>query len=76
MKEGDLIRVVRLPDGVQDSERFSTRAILERCVGHVFPVMGMNNVGYLQIDVGEVVGKPSYMESIWIEPECVELVKE
>ena len=73
MKEGDLIRVTKVPDGVQDSEGFKTRSTLERCVGRVFPIMGFHE-GFVQIDVGEVVGRPSYMESIWIEPGCVELV--
>jgi hypothetical protein len=73
MKEGDLIRVTKVPDGVQDSEGFKTRSTLERCVGRVFPIMGFHE-GFVQIDVGEVVGRPSYMESIWLEPDCVELV--
>lgn len=75
MKEGDLIRVVRVPQGVEDTEHFQTRSMLERCVGLVFPVMGFNNVGMIQIDVGALVGKPSYMQSIWIELDCVEQVR-
>jgi hypothetical protein len=74
MKEGDLVRVVRVPAAVADSEQFKTRSILERCVGRSFPVMGFNMEGMIQIDVGELVGKPSYMQSIWIEPDCVERV--
>jgi hypothetical protein len=73
MKEGDWIRVVKVPDCVQDSEDFKTRSTLERCIGREFPIMGFRE-GFIQIDVGEVVGKPSYMESIWIEPDCVEPV--
>ncbi|MGD0929284.1 MAG: hypothetical protein ABR902_01410 [Candidatus Korobacteraceae bacterium] len=75
MQEGDLIRVIRNPDAVQDSEEFKTRSTLELCVGRVFPIMGFNE-GFILIDVGEVVGRPSHMESIWIEPDCVEVVKE
>jgi hypothetical protein len=41
----------------------------------VFPIKGFNE-GFILIDVGEVVGRPSHMESIWIEPDCVEVVKE
>ena len=70
MKKGDLIRVVKVPNSVEDSEGFKTRSTLEGCVGRVFPVMGFN-AGLIQIDVGEVVGRPSYMESIWIESDCV-----
>ena len=76
MKEGDLIRVIRVPEGVRDSDEFKTRSTLEHCIGRVFPIMGFNEYGMIQIDVGEIVGKPSYMESIWIEPECMEPVEE
>jgi hypothetical protein len=75
MKPGDLIRVIRIPEGVQDSEEFNTRSTLQQCVGRVFPIMGFNE-GFVQIDVGKVVGRPYHMESIWIEPDCVELVRE
>ena len=74
VKEGDLVRVVRVPDTVRDSEHFKTRSILNSCVGLVFPVMGFNEYGLIQIDIGEVTGKSAHMESIWIEPECVEFV--
>lgn len=72
LKKGDMVRVMRVPDRVEDCERFQTRSTLQRCIGRVFPVMGFNDYGMIQIDVGEVLGKPSYMESIWLEPECVE----
>ena len=71
MKEGDLIRIIRVPDGLKDSEEFKTLSTLNLCLGRVFPIVGFNQYGMIQIDVGELLGKPSYMESIWIEPECV-----
>jgi len=71
MKEGDLVRIIRVPDGIRDSEELKTFSTLKQCVGRVFPIMGFNQYGMIQIDVGELLGKPSYMESIWIEPECV-----
>jgi len=74
MKEGDLVRIIRVPDGIQDSDEFKTLSMLRRCVGRVFPIVGFNEYGMFQIDVGELSGKPSYMESVWIEPECVERV--
>jgi hypothetical protein len=75
MGQGDLIRVIKVPDSVKDSEEFKTRTILELCLGRVFTVMGFHR-GFIQIDVGEVIGKASYLESIWIEPDCVEAVKQ
>jgi hypothetical protein len=58
MKGGDLIRVIKVPDSVRDSEDFKTRSILENCVGRVFPIMGFRE-GFIQIDVGEVNSKSS-----------------
>lgn len=75
MREGDLIRVIKVPDSVQDSDEFKTRSTLEQRVGRVFPIMGFQE-GFIQIDVGELSGGHACMESIWIEPECVELVSE
>jgi hypothetical protein len=68
---GDLIRIIRVPEAAQDTDGFKTRSTLERCIGRVFPITGFNSEGMIQIDVGEVLGKASSLESIWIEPECV-----
>lgn len=74
MRTGDMVRIMRVPEDVRDSAEFRTRSILEKCVGRAFPVMGFNAEGMIQIDVGEVVGKPAHMESIWIETDCLETV--
>jgi len=76
MKEGDLVRVIRVPDIVQDSHGFERRSTLEHCLGRVFPIKGFNEYGMIQIDVGDVGGRPFNMESIWIELECVEFVND
>ena len=75
MKEGDLIRIIKVPASVQDSEAFKTRSTLEKCVDRVFPIIGFQE-GLIQIDVGELSGRRACMESIWIEPDCVEPVNE
>jgi hypothetical protein len=41
----------------------------------VFPIVEFNDVGWLELEVGEVLGKPACMDSIWIEPEFVEIVE-
>lgn len=63
MKEGDLIRIIKVPDSVQDSDEFKTRSTLERCIGRVFPIMGFQE-GCIQIDVGGLSGRHACMESI------------
>ena len=70
---GQTIRILRVPDGVLDTEGFPTRTMLTRCLGKVFPVMDLQGE-FLGIDVGELNGKKSFMETIYIEPECVEIV--
>jgi hypothetical protein len=58
MKTGDLVRVLRVPDSVSDSAEFRTRSTLERCVGRIFPIMGFNDVGVIEVQIGEILGKP------------------
>jgi len=53
-----------------------TEALFESCVGRTFPIQGMVPVPetgseLLELHVGEVAGKPSYMHSVWIERELV-----
>jgi hypothetical protein len=67
------VRVVaippRLPDGAE------TRLVFERCVGLTFPVIDITPHGHVELEVGEVMGVPAYLHSIWIEPDCLERVQ-
>lgn len=74
MKVGDLVRVIKVPPGVRDEGEFQTRTILEKCVGRVFQVVGFQE-DWIELEVGEVVGKAAIEETIWIEPDCVEPVE-
>ena len=70
MKIGEHIKVIGVPDGL-DSE---TRILFELCVGRSFPIVGIVAVPetggeLLELHVGEVVGEPGYMHSIWIDKE-------
>jgi hypothetical protein len=55
-----------------------TPTVFQRCVGKVFPIVGFQQVGsekvWLELYVGGVMGKLPYEETIWIEPDCGELV--
>jgi hypothetical protein len=44
-----------------------TRELFEKCLGRTFAIAGFEN-GLVELEVGEVLGEPSYMHSIWIEP--------
>jgi hypothetical protein len=72
MKVGDKIKVVKIPAVLPD-DNMRTRLVFERCLNQVFPVVGAQG-RLLELEVGRVLGEASYMHSIWIEPECVELV--
>ena len=56
-----------------DDPEFKTRTLLQQCLGKVFSVAGFQGK-LLALDVGEVVGKASHLETVYIEPTCVELV--
>ena len=73
MKPGDLVRVVAIPPRLPDSAE--TKLVFERCIGHTFPMVDITAHGHVEREVGEVVGVAAYLHSIWIEPECLELVQ-
>lgn len=72
MRVGDKVRVLRAPERLPDvqGDALHTRRIFELCIGRVFPIVGFSN-GLIELEVGEVVGQPAYMHSIWIESDCV-----
>jgi hypothetical protein len=73
MQKGDVVRVTQIPEGLPDADDLRTKAIFELCLGRSFPIAGIER-GLVQLDVGEVVGQPAYMQTIFIEPEFVEVV--
>ncbi len=73
MHIGQNVRIIAVPDSVVDEPGFLTRSILIQCIGKVFPIMGFQGE-LLAIDVGEILGKASYLETIYVEPACVERV--
>jgi hypothetical protein len=78
MKVGDRVRIISIPPDTRDDAKLQTRALFERCLGKVFTIAGLEQVEglpyeMLRLDVGHVVGKEPYMETVWIEPQYVEL---
>ena len=49
--------------------------LFERCLGEIFPGMEFDG-DLLALDVGEINGLAPYLETIYIEPSCVEIVAE
>ena len=72
MKIGDRVRVLTVPADLQDGE-LNTRSLFKLCVGRTFSIVGFQG-NLLELEVGEVLSKEPCMDSIWIEPEHVEIV--
>jgi hypothetical protein len=75
---GDKVRLVGIPPDLHDDEVLKTRALFEKCLGETFTVAGLETVEGLayqlvQLDVGHIRGKDSYLETIWVEPEYLQL---
>ena len=72
MKVGSKVRLVGVPDGLEDYPDFPTKSTFERCVGHDFVIEGFNDVGMAELDIQSVTG--SVGETIWVEPRFLELI--
>jgi hypothetical protein len=73
VKPGDIVRVVALSPRVPDN--LESKLVFERSVGHTFPVIDIADDGLVELEVGGVMSVSPYMHSIWIEPECLEVVQ-
>jgi hypothetical protein len=73
MKVGDTVRVIKMPSRLVEGN-LKTKTVFRRCLGKVFPIIRFQKK-WVELEVGEVVGKAPCMETIWIEPEFVELVE-
>jgi hypothetical protein len=65
MKIGDLVVITGIPSTLPDG--MGTRELFAKCLGRTFAIVGFDN-GLVELQVGEVLGEPPYMHSIWIEP--------
>ena len=74
MRVGSRVRVVGVPNGLEDYPDFPTMATFEKCVGHEFVVAGFNEVGMAELNIESVTG--SLGETIWVEPRFLKLVSE
>lgn len=78
LKIGDKIRVRGIPPDVQhyhDDEELETSTVFERCLGGTFAIHDFDE-NRVELEVGQVMGRPAYEHSIWLEPEFIELVSQ
>lgn len=68
---GDVIRVTHVPPQVQRDGPRDTRSVFKRAVGKTFVVQGFGRYGHVELDVSKI----RKLDTIWIEPDCVELFR-
>jgi hypothetical protein len=72
MNVGSKVRLIGIPDGLEDYPDFPTKSTFLKCVGREFIVAGFNEVGMAEINIESVTG--SVGEKIWIETKFLELL--
>lgn len=76
IKTGDKVRVLKVPPSMEKEMPAETRRLFRRCVGKVLRVDGFGRCGFLELNVLDDGSQATpCANTIWIEPECVELVK-
>jgi hypothetical protein len=78
MKAGDTVRLIAIPPDVRNGLELQTRSLFEKCLGKPFLIDALETVDGLphpmvRLDVGHVLGEPGYLETIWVEPEYLQL---
>ena len=78
MKVGDRVKLIGIPPNLRDEEDLQTHTLFEKCLGHTFPIADLETVEGLpyqlaKLNVGQVLGQPEYMHTIWVEPEYLQL---
>lgn len=72
------MRLIAIPPDCRDGEELQTRTLFEKCLGLTFTVVGAETVDgpphqLARLDVGHVIGKASYLETIWVETEYLQV---
>jgi hypothetical protein len=73
VKIGDTVRLTSVPADVPEGDAdLPTKKRFQQCLGHVFVIAGFNEIGWAELEITSVTG--SVGETIWVEPEFLELV--
>jgi len=73
VKLGSRVRLIGVPDGLEDYPDLPTKSIFAKCVGHDFIVQGFNKVGMAELEITSVTGKVG--ETIWVEKRFLKVIK-
>ena len=72
MTIGDTVRLIGLPDGLEDYPDFPSRSTFQKCLGREFTVTALTDNGRAELPIGSVTGNPA--ERIYVGPEFLELI--
>jgi hypothetical protein len=72
------VKLIGIPPGLSDDDKLRTRSLFEKCLGKSFRIVELETVEGLsyklvKLNVGHMLGKSDYLESIWVEPEYLEI---
>jgi hypothetical protein len=78
VKVGDRVTLIGIPPDTHNNDELQTRTLFEKCLGETFTVAELQTVEGLpyqlvQLEVGRVLGKAPYLETIWVEPAYLQL---
>jgi len=78
VRVGDKVKLIGIPPAVRDTEQLQSRKLFEKCMGQTFTIAGLDTVEGLpyqlvRLDVGHMLGEASYVETIWVEPQFLQL---
>lgn len=78
MKAGDSVKLIGVPPNVRNDERFETRTLFEKCLGQSFVIDAVESFegvpfALARIDVGHVIGKKPWENTIWVEREYLQI---
>ena len=72
------MKLIGIPPDVRDDGVLQTRTLFEKCLGQSFVVVEMESIEGLpyplaKLDVGHILGKESFMQTIWVEPKYLQV---
>ncbi len=78
MQPGDRVRLIGIPPGLRDEDDLQTQSLFEQCLGHIFTVIALDHVEGLpyplvELHVGHIDGGEDFAQSIWVEPEYLQI---
>jgi hypothetical protein len=72
MRVGSKVRLIGVPEGLEDYPDFPTKSTFLKCVSREFVVAGFNEIGMAELGIQSVTG--SSAEKIWIEAQFLEVI--